>query len=257
MKTMQPLYRDRDWLYKHYIILQESMTFIAQETGCIHTTIWSWLHGFDIPARTCGEGIFLAKRNFLDLSNRLSNLLEGKLLGDGCIQMHGSRSAKYSHSSKYESYLVWLSKEFSNLGIEQVGKINKYWDEEYETFGYMYQSRSYPELVPLRQSWYPNGKKIVPEDLSLNPLMARQWFIGDGCLETTKKRPDIRFYTYAFDKASINHLLAELRGKGFKVSYWPSCNSIGMSVHSVRDFLDWIGPCPTEIESIYEYKWEA
>ncbi len=70
-------YRDRDWLYKHYIILQESTTFIAQEAGCAHSTIRNWLHGFNIPVRARGEGIFLARRNYLDLSDKLSDLLEG------------------------------------------------------------------------------------------------------------------------------------------------------------------------------------
>jgi len=250
---IEKLYKNRDWLYEHYVVLQESTYAMAQEADCGHTAIWKWLHKFNIPIRARGEATFLAKRNYLDLSDKLSNLLEGELLGDGCITMNGSRSALYQHGSKYEEYLIWLSGIFADLGLGQVGKICKYWNEEYETFGYHYQSRSYPELVPIRQRWYPNGEKIVPQDLILTPIMARQWFIGDGGLHNqVGHHPDICFCTDDFDKASIDHLLIELRAKGFKVTHQPSENRIGMSVYSVKDFLDWIGPCPIDC---YSYKW--
>jgi len=250
---IEKLYKNRDWLCEHYVILQESTYAMAQKAGCGHDAILRWLRKFDIPARTRGEGIFLAKRNYLDLSDKLSDLLEGELLGDGYIRMPGSRSAQYTHSSKYGEYLIWLSKTFADLGLEQVGKINRYWSEKDNALGYRYASKSYPELVPTRQRWYPNGRKIVPKDLILTPIMARQWFIGDGSLHNqTKKRSDINFSTNDFDKASIDYLLKELRGNGFKVNYWPSDNKIGMSAHSVIDFLDYIGPCPIDC---YQYKW--
>lgn len=79
MKTIQPLYRDRDWLYEHYIVLQESTYAMAREAGCNHETVRRWLHKFNIPIRD----VFESKRNYLDLSSELSNLLEGELLGVG------------------------------------------------------------------------------------------------------------------------------------------------------------------------------
>jgi len=256
---MQPPYKDRDWLYKHYIILQESTHVMAKKADCGQTTVWYWLHKFEIPARTPGEGIFLATRNYLNFSEELSNLLEGELLGDGSVVMNGSRSALYSHSSKYREYLAWLSKTFTDLELEQSGKINYRGPTPLSpNGGYKYTSRSYPELVSIRQRWYSNGKKIVPKDLKLNPLICRQWYIGDGNLHNlTRWSPDIRFCTDDFDKLSIDHLLKELRDNGFKVSHQPSENRIGMSVKSIRDFLHWIGPCPEVIQNIYGYKWEA
>jgi len=227
-------YKDRDWMYEHYVVLQESSTVMAKIAGCGRITILNWLHRFDIPVRSSFE----ANRNYLNISQELLDLLEGELLGDGCIQMHSQRSARYNHGSKYKEYVEWLSMIFADLGLEQSGKINKYWDEKYSTFGYFYQSRSYPELVPLRQRFYPKGEKIVPKDLILTPIMVRQWLIGDGCLHNhAKKRPYIDFNTQDFDKASINRLLQKLGAKDL-------------------DFLKWIGPCPKEIENIYGYKWD-
>jgi len=246
----EKLYKNKDWMHEHYIVLQESTVLMAQKADCGQSTIRLWLRKFNIPTRS----IFEAKRNHLSITQELLDLLGGELLGDGCITMNGSRSALYQHDSKYKEYLVWLSKTFADLGLEQVGKINKRWSKKGNAFGYHYQSRSYPELVLIRQQWYPGGEKIVPKDLRLNPIIARQWHIGDGCLHNRAgHRPYIYFSTCDFDKASIDHLLEEFRDKGFIVTHRPSCNSIGMSVKSVKDFLDWIGPCPI---SCYSYKWD-
>lgn len=256
IRRSRSIYEDHDWLYEHYVVLQESTYVIARMVGCNGVTILRWLRKFNIPTRSAGEATFLAQRNFLDLSNELSDLLEGELLGDGCAKMSSSRSAIYSHSSKYREYLEWLSGEFADLGLEQVGKINRYdgisKGKPYTI--YCYVSRSYPELVPIRQKWYPNGKKIVPKDLKLNPLICRQWYIGDGHLHNRARgRSDINFSTDDFDKASIDYLLTELGDRGFKVTHQPANNKIGMSVESVRDFLEWIGPCPIDC---YSHKWD-
>jgi len=250
------LYRNRDWLYEHYVEMEESTYAIAQEADCNHMTILNWLRKFDIPTRTLGKAMFLAQRNYLDVSPELLTILSGELLGDGYVQMGDrSHSARYHHTSKYEEYLIWLSGIFADLGLEQVGKINRYdgvkRGKPYTS--YNYTSRFYPELVPIRQRFYPKGKKIVPKNLILTPIMARQWYIGDGSLHNQARgRPCIDFSTCDFDKASIDYLLEELRNKGFKVSHWPVSNRIGMSAYSTRDFLDYIGPCPIDC---YQYKW--
>jgi len=250
----EKLYKNKEWMHEHYVIQEESTTVMGQEAGCSYMTIWNWLHKFDIPTRTSSEGVFLANRNYLTISQELLDLLVGELLGDGYIGMSSSRSAQYGHTSKYEAYLIWLSQTFADLGLKQSGKINEHWREKDNTFVYYYTSRSYPELVPLRQRWYPDGEKIVPQDLVLTPIMTRQWFIGDGCLENNKKgRPSIGFSTCDFDKASIGRLLARLGDKGFKVNHRPASNKIGMSVYSVKDFLEYIGPCPIDC---YSYKWD-
>lgn len=250
------LYKNREWMYYHYWVLMESTTVMAGLAGCSSGTIWYWLHKLGISIRSNGEGVFLANGNYLDMSSRLQEFIEGELLGDGSIQMTGQRSAQYQHGSKYEKYVIWLSGEFAGQGIEQSGKIYKRktgWG-----VGYHYYSKSYPELVPIRQCWYPNGKKIVPQDLKPTSIMLRQWYIGDGYLEHPggNRRSRIILATCAFDKSSIDHLLKELSGLGFKVSHQPSNNTIMISTHSTEAFLNYIGPCPKEIEDIYGYKWD-
>lgn len=251
--NMEKLYKSREWLFDNYVRQEKSMPVMAREAGCVQGTIYGWLHKLNIPVRSRGEGIFLARRNFLAISPELLEFLEGELLGDGCVLMNGNRSALYAHGSKYKEYVIWLSDQLKGLGIEQVGKINKFTNKQNGGVSYHYCSKAYPALVAIRQRWYPEGKKIIPKDLTLTPIMARQWYIGDGGLcQYRGRRPNITFYTSGLDIDSVNYLIEQLRQHGLNATRQPAENVIGLSVHSVRDFLAWIGPSPIQC---YDYKW--
>lgn len=251
LEVAQPFYQNREWMWTHYIVREESTPAMARKAGCGHETIRCWLHKLEIPIRSRGEGHSLATRNSLTLSPKLLGLLGGELLGDGCVSMRSNYSAYYQHTSKYKEYLIWLSNQFNDLGLEQAGKINRYQTQWGAAF--YYKTKSYPELVNIRQRWYPNGGKIVPKDLELTPLRARQWYIGDGCLRHHRHgHPWIIFATNGFDIGSVNYLIEELQKQGFKATRWLSDNTIYLSTYSVQDFLSWIGPCPVPC---YQYKW--
>lgn len=231
---------------------EESSHIIAKEAGCGPSTIYRWLRKMNIPVRNSSEGIFLATRNSVIITPDLLRFMGGEIIGDGSVTMHGNRSARYRHTSKYREYLIWLSECLDKWGIGQVGRITRRKDK-YGIITYKYQSRSYPELVAVYKRWYPEGKKIVPQDLELPPIMARQWYLGDGGLSNYKrKHPGIVFGTYDFDRQSIGYLIEELGRLNFKATYQPSHNTIYIWAHSVKDFLEWIGPCPV---SCYDYKW--
>lgn len=255
---MAKIYRNRDWLWEQYIIQEKSSVATAQEAGCDPKTIYRWLHRYGIPIRSRGEAIFLALRNSVIITPDFLEFLRGEIIGDGCVRIRPSnRSALYEHSSAYEKYLIWLSERFDGWGIEQVGRITDYKDKETGKIYYHYTSRAYPELVPIYKHWYTKRdgkmKKTVPQDLELTPIMARQWYLGDGGFDSyTRKRPGIKLSTCSFDQQSIEHLIEELTRLGFKATHQPSDNKIYLSVYSVLDFLAWIGPCPV---ACYQYKW--
>jgi len=108
-------------------------------------------------------------------------------------------------------------------------------------------------LLPIYKQWYPNGKKIVPKNIELTPLTCRQWYIGDGSLGYEKNgKAHITLYTIGFIVSDVEWLKKQLIKLGFKATRQPSNNSIGISVSSVKDFLEYIGDCPVEH---YQYKW--
>jgi len=190
--------------------------------------------------------------NHCNLSTIALEWLNGELLGDGCLQAMSPYSSIIYYSSRFNEYINYISNILGSYGIKKGGiyKVNEIkWKE-----GYKYNSHSYIELKPIYDKWYPKGKKIVPKDLKLTPLVCRQWYIGDGYLNKEKKgRRAIILATCGFPIEDVQCLNEKLKYMGFISTVRPSNNTIRISVHSVLDFLHYIGECPVEC---YAYKWD-
>jgi len=195
----------------------------------------------------------LQQANHCNLSQEAIKWINGELLGDGCLFSESQYSAKFSYSSKYSEYIQYIANTLKSFGIEQMGKINQYHHKKSNCYIYNYQSRYYSELLFIRKQWYPEGKKIVPKDIKLTPLTVRQWYIGDGYLGHLKKgRPNILLCTYGFSISGVEWLVKQLIKLGFKATRQSISNTIYISTHSTKDFLDYIKNCPVEC---YKYKW--
>ena len=245
-------YKNKNWLKKQYLDKKLSTTQIAKLCNCGSTTIYRWLKNFDIPIRSLGEAVHLACSNHCNLSEEARQWLDGELLGDGCLYSQSKYSALFSYSSKYKEYIQYISDTLNSFGIKRAGKINKIYHKKMDCYDYNYGSLNYVELLLIRKRWYPNGKKRIPRDLKLTPLLLRQEMIGDGCLIHKKKyRPYIKLATCGFPIRDVEWLAKELCKLGFKTTRWSAGNRICISTHSTKDFLDYIGKCPVKC---YEYK---
>ena len=218
---------------------------------CGITSSVYWLRKFNIPRRSNEESVHLRKANHCHLSGEAIAWLNGELLGDGCLRSRSPYSAKFLYTSKYLEYCQYVSDKLESYGIKKVGKITKRCGNGWTS--YNYTSRQYEELYPLYRKWYPNKKKIVPRDISLIPLMIRQWFIGDGCLIKPKKgNPYITLATNGFTVYDVEWLKEQLIQLGFKVIRQPS-NILRISAYSIKKFIEYIGKSPVEC---YRYKFD-
>jgi len=239
---------------------KEGLTYkqIGERFGVSVTTVRKALKMMGVVSRLQNQRI----SQFQPIDPMVRERVIGEVLGDGCLPSQHGITAGYSHTSKYRTYVEWLSGVFAGGGISQVGEILK--QINYSPFGrgatltaYTYRSQSLSELQLLRDWFYVDGKKIVPSDLKLTPLVCLHWYLGDGCLENkAAARPSIALCTCDFDRDSIDYLIAELGRLGFGATHRLSNNCIGISAYSTRDFLDYIGPCPELIKDIYGYKWD-
>lgn len=194
------------------------------------------------------------KTNHCKLNQKAIEFIDGELLGDGCLYLC-RYSAGFVYSLKYEEHTNYISNILNSFGIKQSGKIRKYKDKRYNNITYNYNSKSYAELLPLRQKWYPNSKKIIPKDIKLTSLTCKQWYIDDGSLIIVKnKNPYIRFSTCGFPISDVKWLVKQLNKLGFKATRRPSDNTIRISTISTQNFLDYIGHCPVKC---YQYKWRS
>lgn len=251
-----PPYKNKKWLKNEYINKKNTMAKIAIICNVCYNTIRYFIKKYNIPIRSNSEAQHLRQANHCSLSKKATEWINGELLGDGSLASQSKYSARFVYSSKHKEYAQYISDTLRSFGIEQAGKIYKQEDKRYGSFSYKYKSLSYIELLPIRKKWYPNGKKIVPKNIDLTPLMLRQEYIGDGCLVHRKNRSSyIKFCTEGFTIPDVEFLCHQINKLKIKAVTFRrrSSKNIRISSYSVKDFLNYVGSCPVEC---YKYKWE-
>ena len=198
------------------------------------------------------KNIYKRGINHCNLSKEAIEWINGELLGDGYMRQSPSLKISFQYTSKYPEYIYYVSETLKSFGIKRAGKIYEEYHKIMNCYTYHYESIKYVELLPIYNKWYPNGKKIIPRDIELTPLVIRQWYIGDGYLEFRENhRPRIKLCTCGFPISDVNWLTKQLNNMNFKSKRQPSNNIIYISPCSIKKFLDYIGEYPVEC---YKYK---
>lgn len=209
-------------------------------------TVINWLHKFDIPVRRCGY-----PQNHIKITHDLREFLEGHLLGDGSLPETGNPTTYYAHGDKNEEYVEWLSRKLSNFGIEQSGSINKrvYRGRVY----YAYKSKGYIEFSGMRERWYINKKKKVPDDFEISPTSILFWYVGDGTYSVAdKKYPNAKCCKIGTSLGNVVRIKCQLEDIGIICSI----TSQGLSILSEtrNDFFEYILRSKNTPPRCYSYK---
>ena len=253
-KNLSAKYLDREWLNDKYWKEGLSINEIAELCKVGYAIIWYWLNKLGIPRRSQSEANHLARGNHCILLFKSIEWVNGELLGDGYLRSDTIYSARFAYTSKHLEYIQYISDTLKSFGIEQSGKIREEYNKNQGNHSYRYHSLHYEELYPIYKRWYPKGKKIVPKDIKLTPLTCRQWYIGDGCLQHSKRMMKfIVLHTNGFKPNDVEWLKNRLTKMGFISTRRLSDNAIGISAYSTKGFLDYIGDCPVDC---YRYKWK-
>lgn len=178
------------------------------------------------------------------IPDHLIEIINGELLGDGCIYLSGSYKTNgcFCHSTKnieYGKYLYNKLKEIPLLKPEITKRDNQF------------RTRSTTNIAwtEIYNKWYVNGKKIVPDDIVLTKETCRHWYLGDGYFEKTCK-----ISTCGFTKEEVEKLAYLLTTIGFKAAANKRSGGyyvIRLSRYSYLDFLNWIDG----FTKGYEHRW--
>ncbi|MEW5805700.1 MAG: hypothetical protein AB1721_03200 [Patescibacteria group bacterium] len=112
--------------------------------------------------------------------------LMGMVLGDGYLQKVGKRNARLrlEHSFKQRDYLEWKTELLPKLFQGKPKMLKRVHPITHKTYSYVrHQSNSSPDLGKLRQIFYPEGKKHLPENLEhwlISALTLAIWYLDDG-----------------------------------------------------------------------------
>ena len=184
------------------------------------------------------------------ISNEASEILEGELLGDGGLEPTKTLgNPGFVHSTANFHYSIYLEQTLYKAGISVHSEILPSRNN-----GKKQRRIRTPNNQSFRQlllDWYPQGVKVVPENLILTKEKCLHWYLGDGYVECKSSK----LSTCGFTWDEVHRLAEMMRVLGFKASVDRHSGDypvLRLLTAASRDFLDWIGPCPV---IGYEHRW--
>ena len=172
------------------------------------------------------------------------SVITGSLLGDGSLSKPRSANANSLFSKKQAAkrreYINWhfeALKPYSMTIDSRFVSATKGGEKKYQQC--VISTHCDPIFLELREKWYPNGIKIVPEDVSLDALAIAIWFCddGDNCL----RRRMCHIATCGFERKYCELLVSKLNRFGISSKVTPQ-NRLAISPCSYKDFIDLIKP---------------
>lgn len=200
-----------------------------------------------------------------DLDKDGLDIIEGNLLGDGCISTRiKSEKGFYCQEAKDRAYLEWLGRELSKKGIiSRVRSVihHSSYSKERKQYYALY-THSCPAFFELHKKWYvkegERNIKRIPLNIKLNARKVLHWYLGDGDLKRDKReekggRPCIRISTNSFTRNEIVLLIKRLK-EDLGLRFYFSCMHrreerdyvIYLFVNDVLRFFRVIGEKPPE-----------
>lgn len=158
----------------------------------------------------------LALRHYkasLRMTERQRQILDGLLLGDGHLErQRGAQSArlKIEHSVAQSCYVAWKFAEWRDwvrtpprerVRRNRLGTVS---------MNVGFSTLSHIEFEEVRQRFYVNRRKVIPEDLELTPLAMAVWFMDDGSRKSSQCR-GLYLNTQSFTSSEVELLRLVVR----------------------------------------------
>jgi len=144
------------------------------------------------------------------LTAKQRSLIIGSILGDGYLRIMDGRADAFleiNHSLKAKEYVDWK--------FDILKSICKSPPKERETnegrVAYRFFTQQHPEITKIFHDFYYDGRKIIPKNLKLDPLILAVWFMDDG---SKCRDRDVYLNTQQFsllDQKRLLYLLREMK----------------------------------------------
>lgn len=134
------------------------------------------------------------------LTGTQRSIIVGSLLGDGAMRCKANALLEINHGLQQRFYVDWKYQQLADL-VTTPPKARK---GNGARIAYRFTTRSPPELTPLFKRFYDGSKrKVIPIDLTPDPLSLAVWFMDDGC----KSYRALYLNTQQFDLSSQMRLI--------------------------------------------------
>ena len=146
-------------------------------------------------------------------TEKINEIIQGTLLGDGCIFLNRGKYARYKLTAKDANFINWVRKIFTKSNLKNYSSFDKR-----NRTNILYSSAN-SLYLSLRKGWYKrdNGKtqKIIPRSLKLTSVVLLFWYLGDGSLvrrrNDSNRVPTIVLATNSFSKEDLIFLIEKLK----------------------------------------------
>lgn len=189
------------------------------------------------------------------LTPNIRSIIDGIVFGDGSIGAnHNTGVARVSIGGSHKEFISYCRK----LLMPYLPYEPSFSKEERNGKGIWSTATKYhPDLYDLYKRWYPNGAKIIPEDINLDKMTLLLWYLGDGSLsqkDETNAR-SLYFAANCFSKESIEKILIpKFLDIGIEVSRISGSNGIFIKTSSIVKLLNFMGgESPVDC---YSYKFD-
>jgi hypothetical protein len=188
--------------------------------------------------------------------------IDGMVLGDACLHFYkkSRKTPGHTHSSKHKEYLEWLSSVVPYFVGRPIWFIDVYDKRTTKTYPrHWMRSLVNEDVTNAHARWYPEGKKRLPEELTITPLLLLHWFLDDGSVvDGLSGRRKTRGLYLASDDFTLEECerLASWIERDTGIPVKPHKNDANHRLYVparyADGFLELIGPCPV---NCFAYKW--
>jgi predicted transcriptional regulator len=189
----------REITHEKYWKENKTQCEIALKLGVACSAVHKWMKKYKIPTRTPAEARTRFRKE-VRLTSFLKDYIDGLLLGDGSLAQSGEAVYEQEFANSKKEWMLEIKNTFENFGFDCTIYASKRSTVRLRT-------KSHPVLRYFRGRWYPQKKKLVPRDISLSPIMIKNWYLGDGKLD---KDDAIILYTECFNRTDVEWLADSL-----------------------------------------------
>lgn len=191
------------------------------------------------------------KFKYCKMSNIEKEIFDGIMISDGSLNK--SRiSARLTLGFKYMETINRILSDIISIEFlnpwKYESKVDKRTNKSYT--GYYTKSKFYHDLLIEYNRWYIDGKKIIPDDILISPIMCYWWFVCDGY----NMNGNVFLCTDSFEVKHIENMIYKLKEFGF-ISTIRKNKRIALDKKSSLVFLDFISR-DVQIQKEYLYKWQ-
>lgn len=237
--------------YKNGISLMQ----LSQEYGYNIATIRYFLIRNNVTIRNVKQSMAkFIKSKEIKYDNFLVENIIGWLLGDGGCRLHKHAvNPFFNYTDKHLDHILYVQNILTTYNIYSSISHNKHTD------CYCLQTEILPFFKQFYELFYgyeglnENGqkRKILP-NITITPIILRNWYIGDGC--SSKESKSYNHRGLIVDKYYNDYILQQLNNICGHVAVYKhgNCYCYHFSNKALIKLLNYIGECPVES---YKYKW--